>query len=151
MAGAAVWSNDLTAGIEERGWCDATTTAKASRGAVGSSVTGRGEANVARGDGSVGMLGWCGWERGSKGGWSKIEDFLEMVDNAGSDSVSIEKGSGAACIEDSSEAEIPMAKGVVTEKGNKFFEAKDGLRDVTGDFKMVLFGTLYPGCTLKIT
>ena len=49
----------------------------------------------------------------------------------GSDSVSIEKGSGAACIEDSSEAEIPMAKGEVTEKGNAFFEAKEGLRDVT--------------------
>ncbi len=130
MAGAAVWNNDLTVSIEERGWCDARTTTTASRGAAGSSVTRRGEANVARGDGSVGMSGWCGWEQESVGGWSKIKDFLEMVDNAGSDSGSIEKGSGATCIEDSSEAEIPMAKGEVTEKGNTFFKAKDSLRDV---------------------
>ncbi len=57
MARAALWNNDLTADIEERGWCDATTTTKASRGAARSSVTGRGEAKVARGDGSVGMSG----------------------------------------------------------------------------------------------
>jgi hypothetical protein len=102
VARAAVWNNDLTAGIEEGGWCDATTTATARRGATGSSVTGREEANVARSGGSVGISGCCGWEQGREGGWSKIEDFLEMVDDAGSDSVSIEKGSGVACIEDSS-------------------------------------------------
>ena len=42
-------------------------------------MTRRGEAKVARGGGSVGMLGWCVWERGSDGEWSKIEDFLERV------------------------------------------------------------------------
>jgi hypothetical protein len=107
------------------------TTATASRGAAGSSGTRRGEANVVRGHGSVGVSGWCGWERGREEGWSEIEDFLEMVDNVGRSSVSIEKGSGAACIEDSSEEKIPMAKGEVTEEGDAFFEAKVDLRDVT--------------------
>jgi hypothetical protein len=55
------------------------TTTTASRGAARSSVTGRGEAKVARGGGSIGMLVWCGCEQGSEGGWSKIEDFLEIV------------------------------------------------------------------------
>ena len=52
-----------------------------------------------------------------------------MVDDAGGDSVRVEEGGCAVCIEDGGEVEVAVAVGEIAEESNAIVEAKCGLCD----------------------
>jgi hypothetical protein len=52
-----------------------------------------------------------------------------MVDDVGGDSVRVEEGGCAVCIEDGGEVEVAVAVGEIAKESNAIVEAKCGLGD----------------------